>query len=83
MNTFINSAAARGQRNAYGLNKILPKDATLMDLPAEKFLQMLVVAVAPKTEVEFTSKWVAYMEEYIAASHFNNFSAARLALSFV
>ena len=71
LNTFVNSAAARGQRNAFELHKVLPKDATLMDLPAERFLQMLVVAVAPKTEVEFTSKWVAYMEEYIAASHFN------------
>ena len=32
---------------------------------------MLAVAVATKTAVEFTSKWVAYMEEYVVASHFN------------
>ena len=71
MNTFINSAAVRGQRNAFELNKILPKDATLMDLPVERFLQMLAIAVASKTEVEFTNKWVAYMEEYVTVSHFN------------
>ncbi len=70
LNAFINSAAP-GQRNAFELNKILPKDATLKDLPVERFLQMLAIAVAPKTAVEFTSKWVAYMEEYVTVSHFN------------
>ena len=32
---------------------------------------MLAIAVAPKTAVEFTNKWVTHMNDYVATSHFN------------